>query len=357
MGKLDYHLTVYPFSIRYLTSYPLLLLSRVFHFPVRESFFVLQFSLSFLLGLAFFRYLRQLDFSRLWANVGVFILMSAYPMLCAHFEPVHTWDDIWAYLFVTLSLTAVLRRQVTATLIWFTLACFAREQTLVLYPVFAIPFWWLLAKNKPPAKILWLLVPVVVYGLFYAIVWQEPIASRYRLIDFNFETALRSRDTIFSLYISFGVIWLLAGVSLVRQLAGKLEVSDKILTWGLILSVPATVVVALFLSCARETRILFPPFVFALPLALYEIQGLTRIVDRIRKRGHLTSLILGGGVLAAFGLYLSFLIFPAFEFRNCARFAQQWSGVHFGAILITLALYVASYINRKRISRSDANAK
>jgi hypothetical protein len=330
---LHFHLSWYPFSVRYFTSYPVLIMHELFSWPVRESFFILQFSVAFLLGPCFYRYLRTISFNQYQSYLGTFLLLSSYPILCAHFEPVHTWDDFWAYLFVTLALTSVIQRRLGPGMVFFTLGCFAREQTLLFYPVFIMAAALFVKDTSAGKKALWLMLPLAIYGIFTVIVWEAPEPKRFRLIYFNFEQALRTRDTLFSLFISFGFIWFAAALHLLRSARREKTAVERLLSGGAVFIAPVTVAVALFFTLARETRILFPPFVFLIPLALGELTSVWYFLRRKRRLINYITMVVLGGILMAVGFYLGKRLFPGFEYRQCARFAQQWSGFQFGIIL------------------------
>ncbi len=345
---LEFHLTWYPFSIRYFTSYSVLFLQNAFSLPVRESFFMLQFSLAFVLALVFYRYLRVLSFSQQQSTVGVFLLLSSYPILCAHFEPVHTWDDFWSYLFVTMAVTSVIRGKLGAGMVYFTLGCFAREQTLLFYPVLVVAAGWFSKDVSPLRRTLWLLSPLIVYGAFYGALWQNPDPKRFELIRFNFEHSLRTRDTIFSLFISFGFIWLASATALVRAMDANRGKVSRLLFWGALFTGPATVALTLFFTFARETRIFFPPFIFLLPLALVELTSAYSFIKKTKPLGRRMIQIALFGLLMAIGFLLGKLAFPYFEYRSCGRFAQQWAGLHFGLILNLAAFYITRIVIRYR---------
>jgi hypothetical protein len=337
------HLTWYPFNIRYFTTYSILFLHDALRLPISVSFFIIQFPLMFFLGLVFYRYLRELGFGTKQSNAGVALLFTMYPFMCAFFEPVHTWDDIWAYLFITISLTMVLGGRLNLSAIFFTLGCFAREQSLIFYPMLvyaAVKFVKVMSWKK---RILWLLMPLIVYGGFYAIVWQEPDPKRFQLIHFNFENAIRARDTLYSLFISFGFVWVAAAVSLVRSWATGKSAKDRWTNWGAVITVPTTVVLALFFAFTRETRILFPPFVFLLPLALTE---LILIYNRLKGKLRLrvcASWVIAFAIFLGIGIYLGKAAFPSFEFRGCPPFSRFLAGLHFGMILNLLAHYACPW--------------
>jgi hypothetical protein len=327
------HQTGYPFSIRYMTTVSIMLLAAL-GLTVKQSFFLLQYALAAVLGLSFYRYLLSLGFAKSRANAGLFFLLSAYPVLAAHIEPVHTWDDFWAHLFAVLSFTALIKAKPIQGIVWFTLACFAREQSLIFLPVLVFAA----ARFNPRLSALNLVIlaaaPVILYGAFYAYNWQTPKPKRFELILFNFETPLRTSDTLFSVFVSFGFMWLTSLIGVVRR-AGSL--TPQLLRWGTTIMLPATVIFALFLTNARETRILFPPFLFVIPICVCVLDEVyLRLKSKIRPSGLFSGAIVAA-VLMAVGVVMGHLAFPAFEYRRCEPFQRLWAGIQFGLILNLMA--------------------
>jgi hypothetical protein len=335
----EWGLATYPYSIRPFLAYSIELLTRLFSLEVKTSFFVIQFSLAAAIGLSFYYYLRQLSFSIGWSRLGLFLVLSAYPILAAHIEPMHTRDDLWAHLFMILALLSLLRSRMTAGIVWYTLAIFAREQSLLLFGAFLLVAWLRCEKIPRRRLVLLSLLPLLIYAVFYAITWQEPDPVRFSLIQFNFENHLRTSDTLFSLFISFGFMWLAAPASIG---AGKSNQAFRLLWLGAILTVPATVLLTLFLTNARETRILFPPFVFMIPLTVMTLQ---KVYYEIRPRlstMHLVIIGLGAfALLMAGGIMLGEVLFPEFEYRRCPNFQRLWAGIHFGLIFSLIGYCIA----------------
>ncbi len=344
----DSHLSWYPFKIRYFTTYAMLLLNRVFALPLRESFFLIQFPLLLVLGPVFYNYQRILGFTVRQAWVGVFLVLSSYPVLLAFSEPTHTWDDVWTYLLVTLALALVLRSRITAATVVFTLACFAREQSLIFYPLLAMTAFWSPSEMPRRNRLLWLLAPPVLYGVFRVIVWQEMDPARFSHIYRNFEFGLRTSDTLFSLFISFGFIWVASLMALVRLVRKNRTAAERFLYWGTLISLPANLVIALFFSLTRETRILFPPFVCLVPLAVRELWLLLADLKQRRGAFRRVTQVITFSVLIGVGIYLGRAVFPSFEYRACPNIAQLWAGIHFGLVLNLMALYLLRLVTGSR---------
>ena len=349
----EWGLATYPYSIRPFLAYSIELLTRLFSLEVKTSFFLIQFSLAAAIGLSFYYYLRQLSFSVGWSRLGLFLVLSAYPILAAHIEPMHTRDDLWAHLFMVLALLTLLKSRMTAGIVWFTLAIFAREQSLLLFGAFLLVAW-LRCEQIPRRRLVLLsLLPLLIYGIYYAITWQEPDPVRFSLIQFNFENHLRTSDTLFSLFISFGFMWLAAPLAFRGGRSGS---AFRLLWWGAILTVPATVLLTLFLTNARETRILFPPFVFMIPLTLLTVQSMFRhLKSRMSFRFAAIGLVLFA-VAMTVGIFFGQAAFPEFEYRRCPNFQRLWAGIHFGLILSLIGYYIARAWQLRSLSTSGCTS-
>ena len=354
--KLDLHLTWAPFAIRYFQSYSTLALHNLFGWPFKESFFAIQFSLALILGPVMHRYLRRLGFNPAWSLVGLVLTFTAYPIMGAHFEPTHTWDDFWAYLFLVLTLMSALDRRPLATAFWLTLGCFAREQTLLFYPVVLMTLWWQRAGIRRSSLVFPAVVPLLLYGLFRVWRWDRIDPTRWKLAADNFSDARTTQDSLVSLIIAFGIMWLLA----LAGLWWMSEISDKtnrsILRWGMATAVPLTTAVALLFTFARETRIMFPSFVIIVPLSLVTLRAGWNHIARHRWLWLF-------GVAAALvpaiwvGLDLADKLFPKFAYGATAMFRRDIAGIHIGLGLVFLICILAAGIDRLRPSIQTANNK
>ncbi len=340
--KLDLHLNWAPFAVRYFQSYSTLLLHHMVGLPIRESFFTVQFTLALLLGPMLFRYLRQLRLEPAWSLVGVGLFLTAYPMLGAHYAPTHTWDDFWSYLFVILAFLAALRNRPIAGGLYFTLGLFAREQIILLYPLLVLLFYRSRREITPAKLTLGLFVLPVVYGLFRLVTWEPIDPTRWKLLAFNFADPGRTQDTLVSLIIAFGIMWLLAPVGWFCLPRPRSKRNQHLLIWGLVTALPLTTAVTLLFTMARETRLFFPPFIIVVPLSLYALRTAFRFV-----RTHWSTLgwipvVAVLPVMIKLGLYLSDLWFPEFDYGANAVFRRFVAGIHIGLALWYLAGLLAA---------------
>jgi hypothetical protein len=338
--RIDVHLTRYPFTIRYFTTYSVLFMNKFLSLPYREAFFILQFGLAFVLGPIFYRFLKELKFRKSWANVGLVILFTSYPIMAAHFEPVHTWDDFWTYSLVVLTFYSMLRGRLLAASIFFTLACLSREQALLFYPALILAAYFFAGHISLSRKVLYLLVPAVIFAVFSFAVSETPHPGRFSLVLFNFENALRTSDTLFSFYVSFGFVWVAAAIPIFRSVRGLKNAIDRFLVLAAVVTVPSNVVLTLLFTYARETRIFFPPFIFLIPLALLILEP-THIFIRkeLSRQRRVIALVIFHALMFA-GIYLARFVFPHFEYRQCANYCREWAGINFGIIATLAGMYV-----------------
>lgn len=332
--RIQAHMLEYPFNIRIFTTPLVVFLSHISNLPYRELFFILQFTLAAILGPMFFGYLRAFKFDVKMSSIGTFLLISSYPIMAAHFEPVHTWDDFGVYIFLTASFWAMIKRKPMTSVVFFTLGCLAREQTMLYYPILVLGTF---RFNKDISRIKALIIsaiPVIVYGPYFISVHMP---YDYNLL-FNFETFLRTRDTLFSVFISFGFIWIVIPIVLLIQPWRKMSSRSKFLFITTVYCLISTLLIILLFARARETRLLFPPFVFLIPLSLLIIkpcldylQKYTGIIKKI-----LSILIMHG--LMIFGVFISFRLFPEFEYRQCPDFCREWTGINLGLMLSLILL-------------------
>ena len=356
---LDVHLSQYPFNTRLMQSQATLLVQHIFSLPVKESFMIVQGGLTMILGPLFYRYLRQLRVGKAWSLVGLFLLMTAYPILGAHFSPTYTWDDIWMYVFGVLCFSALTREEPLKASLYFTLGCFARGQMLLFLPIFVLSLWWLQGQYTVKRLLGSLLLPLLLYGSFRAILYQAEDPKRWELFFFNFRDSARSTDTIVSMIIAFGVMWFLCVVGQKMLRERPMTYPERVIFWGAFLSVPVVTITTLLFTNARETRIFFPPFVFVIPLS---VVALRRIWDRVSSRcGPLTWTFIPSAVAVCLVLGVAYggNLFSEWDFGRNVQLRRQIAGVHLGTAWIILQGWIIStlqnHISVRSLRRKDSS--
>jgi hypothetical protein len=333
-ATVDLHETSAPFSLRPLTTQTTIFIAHATGLSLKWSFVLNQYLLLFLLFLSFAVFLRKLGMNKRDRIIGLIVLGTAYPILCLHFIPNYTWDDLWLYLGVVwMSYFLVDGRVVPAAFVML-LSALGREHILMFAPMF---FVWGRPRNSYGGIIAALLIPIIGYGLYRYFQFPEIAPGRFAQWAKNFANAEMTRQTLYSLFISFGWLWaafLLAIQAMPNDRSNvggdneaKLRISALIMT-------PLAVAVVLFMVTARETRIFFPPFVYLVPLGVLWIKTTGMHIARGRniQLYILWLIILAGSVL------LSIWLFPRFEFLPMIDFHR----VLF-ALNLTLGLFILAY--------------
>ncbi len=362
--KLEFHLHRYPYCTRCMQNYATLLVHQYLSLPIRESFMVVQGVLTMILGPLFYRYLRLLRLSKMWSHVGLFLLMTAYPILGAHFAPTYTWDDIWMYVFGVLCFTALARREPIKAGIYFTLGCFARDQMLLFMPILGLSLWWLRGQCSAKRLLASLVLPAALYLPYRVLVSQAEDPKRWKLLLFNFGDIGRSTDTIVSMIVAFGLLWLLCTVGLMILRRRPMLFPERMIFWGTVITVPLMTAATLLFTLARETRMFFPPFVFVIPLS---IVALRKVWESVSSRCSPFTLMLiptAVAVCIVVGVACGEELFPEWDFRRNALLRRQIAGVHVGAawvilqgwIIFTLQKHISGISRRPKDSLRSGSA-
>lgn len=354
LKKLEVHQTYGPFAIRVFQTYATIALAKISGLPLRESFFAIQFTLTFVLGLLFYRFLRMLGQSSGWAAIGLVCLMTAYPILGAHFAPTHTWDDIWSYLFLLLAIMSLLRNRWIHGVIYFTIGCLVREQLITLYPI--LVFWAVQHRKEILNRSLFvgLVLPVVVLVTYRLLFSTGDDPHRFEMLAFNFESIGRTTDSLIALFISFGSLWVGAAMYALFRDSSSRTAQERFLAWSAVIAVVVTIPLGLSVAMARESRIFFPPFVFIIPIALIQFRAMFR--DGTRK--HLTLMLVFYLVLTAAAVWTGVEFIPGwfaeFDYEANADFRRLLTGIHLGlSVVILVASLIAFSLGRQSANRSD----
>ncbi|MEA2030200.1 MAG: hypothetical protein U9N55_01205 [candidate division Zixibacteria bacterium] len=243
--KLEFHMSCGPFAIRYFQNYTTLAVSHLFGICTRDAFYGVQFFLALLLGPVFYKYLRKIDFNRVWSNIGVILLATAYPILGAHFAPTHTWDDFWSYHFLLFALLAAVDRRILFVGVFFTLGLLAREQIILFYPILLMLLWWSRHKIGSLKLFSTLILPIVVFVAFRIVVFEDIDPRRWELYAFNFGNVCRTTDTLVSTIIAFGFMWMASVIGLVELRKESMQDYGRLLFWGGITATALTTAVTL----------------------------------------------------------------------------------------------------------------
>lgn len=339
--RLGIHLDNYPFSARVFTTYPVKWLGEILGGRYELAFGFYQYAIYFLIGPLFYQYLRRLRFDHHWSLTGLLIIYLSYPMLAAFHEPVSSWDDFLQYAALIVAFSSLLTDRFRLSAVAFAFGLAAREATVLIYPVWAIALWFTCSRS-PRYKMGLVSLPVLVGGFLWYYPDKEPAAARINSITENFRNEGWARNSLYSLAMGLGFLWMLLLPALRSPRVRKRlqEGGLSFIRYGAIYSVPVVTAVVLNFAYARETRLFFPPFVFVIPLVmvyLYEHR------DRLKKfysGQHRIRTIVIVVVTLLVGTALAIGLFPHFDYRSAHHFARGMFAVHFAfgamALLPTL---------------------
>lgn len=340
--RLELHRDYFPFSARTFTTYPALWLGRLLGGHYELSFAAVEFLLFVALGPVLYRYLRALGFNRRGSLAGLIIMYLSYPMVAAFHEPVCSWDDFWQYSAQLLAFTFLLKGKPLASTLAFTAGAAAREPSLILFPIWAVAFWQL-ASGSRLAKITQLLLPLVVAAGIWLAVDHEPAAKTIHGISENFRDENWTRNSLYSLYMGLGWLWLPAAVAL---LSGRVRKSippqAQFIRYGSLWGTLLVVTIVLWTAYARETRLFFPPFLFVIPLVMCLLREYSSSFEWLFSwsRLVLSCMLIAASLWA--GVHVSWLLFPDFDYRSAEPFARLYLALHVAATITMLVPIAAT---------------
>ena len=161
----------------------------------------------------------------------------------------------------------------------------------------------------------------------------------------NFETHLKTVDSIASTVIAFGFLWPLSVVGFVRTVRNKATPQRTLLLTGCLIAFPTTIFLAIAASYARETRIFFPPFVFVIPLSIVSVQAIATYAranwSRLRTVLY-TALLITFMILGA--IYIRRGWFDTFDYKANAELRGPLAGAYLGGFVAMALVYVTESI-------------
>ena len=210
---------------------------------------------------AFYLYLKALEFDPRTSFVGCLLFLASPPVLLAYKYPVYTREDPLAYLLVVVGLYAAFRSRLWLVGLISAAGALTRETTLIL------PLSYFLSADEPWRKrvLVWVLPVLAFVGI--RIVWGLVVGDSFASSVLNFQTP---GETVAFLFCVFGVLWLPYLSGLVdRWQAGVFpNHAWKVLTSSGPIVFVLVMVATLTIARAREIRISFLLFPWAIPFAL-----------------------------------------------------------------------------------------
>jgi hypothetical protein len=343
----QYHQTLEAFRVRPITTNLIDAVSVVTGADFKTAFFGFQFAMFFISCLTFYWYLRQLVFSHRESLWGSTIFHLTVPVFLANFEPIHTWDDFWGYILIPLSIIALARRRFIVAALFMLVTILAREINLILVPVW---FWlaFISDNRKVSRPLATVASAVVVFAAIRLILTGASAGDRDINLAFNFDGFLRTRDTIFSLLISNGFVWL-TGLWAAWHVARSHDTMERFLGQAAIYSTILYVGTGVFFGFARESRYFTIPAVFLVPLTVLFFQKYRATLARMSQllpQWWQKSAAMLALVTACVGV--TKLVFPRFEYRPWHDGNWGFFALHLSVGVVVMAAIVGRRYEQKR---------
>ncbi len=259
---IDYHKTEPSFKRRLPTTFLIEQLMKIKKYPAGKAFLTVNFFLFFLCGIVMFFLTLSFKDSLVAAFFSVCIFFTSITIATAFFATNYTYDEPLQYLCLLLALLFYKYDKLLGFFIFFVVAIFTREASLLLLPGFALIF----IQEKKWRWIVALIVSVAVYYLCQNYLLAPLFANenvtyqstRFDLLKMNFETAGRSLESIVS---AFMVVGLATYYFLIRK-------SDyKKMRVMFLVGLCINTIIILTLANASESRLFAMPLIFFWPLA------------------------------------------------------------------------------------------
>lgn len=276
------------------------------------GFYVVFVTWSFLLFLcalvAFFYYLRILEFDQQTSFVGCLLFLISPPVLLAYKYPVYTREDVLAYFLLVVGLIAAFRSKAFLVSVISAAAALTRETTLIL------PLTYFLTAQEPWRKriLVWTLPILAFVGI--RSVWGFVVGNSFESSILNFRTP---GETLAFLFCVFGVLWLpyLLGLRDHWQRGVTANHAWQVLTSSGLIVLTLLIAATLTIARAREIRILFLIFPWAIPFALDWFRS-----NRIYLQAQVGKLSYWMLALSIFGLLSAVVLYLDFAQRDWMTF-------------------------------------
>jgi hypothetical protein len=224
--------------------------------------------------IAFYYYLRVLDFDRRTSFIGCLLFLTAPPVLLAYKYPVYTREDVLAYFLVILGLIAIFKSRPALMSVIAAAGALTRETTLI------VPLVYLWASDDAWRKRIAYCIPPFIALIGVRLLWGFSNGNALESSILNF---LFPGETLAFLFCVFGVLWLpyLIGLHDHWQRRDSLNYAWKVLTVSGPFIVVLVIGAAMFLARAREIRSSFIIFPWAIPFALDWFQSRVEYFARL----------------------------------------------------------------------------
>ncbi len=339
------HQSEIPFRLRPFTNLTLYYLVNFFSLSISKAFIIHQYLLLFLFFVSLVFYFKILSFSQAQRILGLTITAFSFPILCLHFIPNYTWDNLWMYIGLIWFGYFIIKQNYYVASLFLLFSAFSHESALFV----TIGFYFF--RNKSKSQLNWILpslIPVVGYLIFRTIVYPDVMTERFSHIIGNFENTDATRQTIFSIIVSFGWMWAVMVWGVWKR--NKLNQLVKSFLFSSLFASIVTILIVLFVGKARETRLLYTPFLFLIPLVLFLLNdffdSLWRVYLRIGKiRFCMLSLM-----ILIISILLTISIFPSFSYLPMIDFHRVYFALNlFVVLLALLSMGIIKRLEKKHI--------
>lgn len=269
------------FERRKMTTFTIDLLSEFLNLEIGLSFVIVNFFFLFLSGITVYLFSKEISKSVKFSLLSLAAYFVCFSNLFAFFPPVYTYDEPLQFCFVFLSFILYLKERIIGFIIAFSLAIIIRETTMILVPAlffyfiydFKIAFKQNLIAPDFRKKVLILIIPLVVYAIYFYNTIQNPenvtsskdyFLLRFSRMGYNFQNA----DFIIETLGAFLIIFLIPVYFLYQGIKGSGSFKFKFqkyikaffLTWII------NTIIVLLSARVRELRLLVIPMFFLWPI-------------------------------------------------------------------------------------------
>lgn len=307
-----------------------------------RTFIFWSFFFFFSTIIAFYSYLRMLDFSRIKCFSGCLIFLFSSPVLLAYIYPVHTTADPLAYLLIILGLIFIFKKKDLAVCVISVIAGLCRETTLI------IPLVYLLTSSSPLlVRIYLFIIPIIsTFFLRFAIGFEkyDPFAGSKHNFEFPVETLL-------AIFLVFGFLWLPAFSQffIFRKKIYTMKENWRVILTSAPIILLTTLGTTILLARAREIRISFILFPWVIPLVIIWIYAFIEKINYVKNIGPIA-------LFFAMTL-LGPIIFTVFMRQNIA-FLSPLIGPYYSPLwlfIISTHLLLATFFLLARMKKSIAD--
>ena len=248
---------------------------KTFNLPYQFSFNLINFVGLFLLFLILPKLSKTISRK---SNSGFILQLSflfSLPILCAFYGSIFTYDDIVQYLLLSIFLIFLFKENHIVSALFFLLACIARETSLIYL---LLVFFYLYNQNKLNyIKIIVWIMPLILYFTFIYFYLNESTLSASKAFLFekrfsawktNFQDfkTLRETSTIMFVMLGFPSYFVINRIR-------KTQFSEGVF-WSKfsLMFLSLNLIVVLISGLVRESRLLFVPLCFILPLVVQQLE-------------------------------------------------------------------------------------